>query len=235
MIGIIDWGIGGFGLIKELQKNDDFDYIYFSDSGYTPYGKVDEITLQKRVEKVIQFVKSKGADKIIIACNAAGSVIEETKDIFNIVSIGKEIISRYKNENLTIIGGNRIIDSKQYDLKANHQLKATQRLSAIVEAGEITKNKEEILNILKIVIPGNDIFLGCTHYPALIPSIHAHFPDSNFIDPSRELAIKLTPYLSFQKGNAEIFTTGSTDQLIKSTKLAFGLSLDKNQVKKISL
>lgn len=235
MIGIIDWGIGGFGLIQELQKNGKFGYVYFSDSGYTPYGKVDEITLQKRVEKVIEFVKSKGADKIIIACNAAGSVIKNNDNLFNIVSVGKEIINTYNNKELTIIGGNRIISSGKYDLGYNHKLKATQRLSAIVEAGETEQNKSEILNILNDLKPSTNLFLGCTHYPALIPIISNEFPETNFIDPSVKLAEKLTPYISFQKGNAEIFTTGSTDQLIKSTKLAFGLTLDKIQVQKIDL
>lgn len=235
MIGVIDWGIGGFGLIQTLQKHGYFNYIYFSDSGYTPYGKVDEFTLRKRVEQVIEYLTNKGADKIVIACNAAGSVINERDNLYNIVTIGKNIISNYKDQNLTIIGGKRIIDSKQYDLGYNHLLKATQRLSAIVEAGETEKNKSEILKLFNNIQPSDNLFLGCTHYPAIIPVIQDDFPNTNFIDPSIDLAKILLPFISFQKGNAEIFTTGSTNQLIKSTKLAFGLILDQNQVKKINL
>lgn len=234
MIGIIDWGVGGFGLVKELKRKHNFNYIYFSDSGYTPYGKVEEKELKQRVEKVINFLKNKGATKIIIACNAAGSVITD-HEVINIVSVGKDIISKYPDENLTIIGGNRIIESKLYDLGLNHNLKATQRLSAIVEAGEIDKSKNEITQIVSNLGQINKLFLGCTHYPALISVISENFPQIKFIDPAVELAQKLEAYLSFQKTNDEIFTTGSKKQLIKSTKLAFDITLDPNQVQKISL
>lgn len=48
-IGICDWGIGGLGVYKELRKRgSNADIVYFSDSGYTPYGKVPKDELHER-------------------------------------------------------------------------------------------------------------------------------------------------------------------------------------------
>ena len=234
MIGIIDWGIGGFGLVRALNKYGKFDYIYFSDSGYVPYGKVAEHELKNRVEQVIQFLLKKKVSKIVIACNAAGSVISNN-NIFNIVQTGKEIISKLSNEEITIIGGHRIIDSGHYKLSKKHHLYSTQRLSAIVESGKTEKNKQEVIEIFKTLGPSKKIMLGCTHYPALVPLLQKEFPNIQFIDPAKELANKIKPFISFQKSHAEIFTTGSIKQLINSAKLAFDITLDPNQVQKIHL
>lgn len=76
-IGIIDWGIGGLSVYKELRRQHNSDnYVYFSDSGYTPYGKSKKPELIKRLNTIIQFFRNKNISNVIIACNAASTVLE---------------------------------------------------------------------------------------------------------------------------------------------------------------
>jgi hypothetical protein len=36
---MVDWGVGGLGFYKELKKRVDAPALYFSDNGFTPYGR----------------------------------------------------------------------------------------------------------------------------------------------------------------------------------------------------
>ena len=41
-LGILDWGIGGVSIYKLIkEKRPDVPVIYFSDTGATPYGKME--------------------------------------------------------------------------------------------------------------------------------------------------------------------------------------------------
>ncbi len=53
-IAVLDWGIGGFGFWNEWKKHrPEEGMIYFSDSGFAPYGLVSEEQLRERIEKII--------------------------------------------------------------------------------------------------------------------------------------------------------------------------------------
>ncbi len=79
-IGMIDWGIGGLGVYKELVTDSpQFTCVYISDSGFTPYGKTPKLKLIRRLNQIVDFLRRKGVKTVIVACNAASTVLDELK------------------------------------------------------------------------------------------------------------------------------------------------------------
>src|SRR5688572_32066629 len=99
-IGICDYGIGGIGLYKLIREKTTADIIYFSDSGYTPYGKVAKEELENRIETVFEFLRSKGAEKIAVACNAASTVIPQDPNVSGIIEHAIQMVTDLHPESI---------------------------------------------------------------------------------------------------------------------------------------
>ena len=76
-IAIIDSGIGGVSVLKQLiEKFKAGNYIYFADNLYMPYGNKSKTWLKKRIEFLLNSLKTKyGIKHFIIACNTASTTI----------------------------------------------------------------------------------------------------------------------------------------------------------------
>lgn len=212
-VGICDWGIGGLGTYKLLREKSlsNVDVIYFSDAGFTPYGRVPRNKLFDRWLKVKGFFDRHEVDEILVACNALSTVVEPEKGIITIAAVVKELVNQHKNEKVTIIGGVRTIESGIYELGfEEHVFSVAQPLSALVEKGVI-KGREVEKEIAKVIEPIKDVrkvILACTHYPALIPVMQKLYPEIEFIDPAEELIYDLKHSLN-GNGNLKCFTSGS--------------------------
>ncbi len=72
IIGIIDSGIGGKGIEKEIKKLlPDVKIEYFADTKNFPYGTKKVSELHRILEKNIEEMIEKGAKVIVLACNSA--------------------------------------------------------------------------------------------------------------------------------------------------------------------
>ncbi|CAG5080408.1 glutamate racemase [Parvicella tangerina] len=229
-IGICDWGIGGLGLVKAMQDREVAgDIVYFSDAGYTPYGKVDEALLRKRWNQVKGFLRGQGAEQIVVACNALSTVVENEKKVITVGNAVKSIIKEYSRSRLAILGGFRTIESKIYDFGfKGHTGWVAQPLSALVERGVLEGPEviEEVHRIINQIGQVEVIVLACTHYPALMPVLKELYPDTKFIDPTERLLSDVTE-LSIQHGELTCYTTGNTTQMMASTQKAWGMVLHK--------
>ncbi len=74
-IGILDSGIGGLTVLHQamlsLPKE---EYLFYADSDHVPYGEKTKEEILHYVESAVQFMVSKGAGAVVIACNTATSV-----------------------------------------------------------------------------------------------------------------------------------------------------------------
>ena len=88
-IAILDSGIGGISILKQLiKKYKAGNYIYFADNQFMPYGNKDKVFVKDRVNEIIEFLKTRyKANKIIIACNTASTCLygnlDKTIEILN--------------------------------------------------------------------------------------------------------------------------------------------------------
>ena len=74
VIGIFDSGIGGISVLKEIYKlMPDRDLIYFGDQIHVPYGPRSLDQVREFSVAITNFLISKGASIIVVACNAASA------------------------------------------------------------------------------------------------------------------------------------------------------------------
>ena len=90
MIGIIDSGIGGEGIQKEIKKLlPKVKIIYLADTKNFPYGTKPVAVLHGILEKNIQLMLNRGAEIIVLACNSATvSSVKYLRKKFDVPIIG---------------------------------------------------------------------------------------------------------------------------------------------------
>lgn len=241
-IGILDWGIGGVDLMLRIRNFSKVDFIYFSDTGYTPYGKVSEKDLKTRVDDVISLLERKGCQRIFVACNAASTVISENENCKGVIQAGIKEVSRYSPQQIGLVGGVRTVESGIYkkSLEENgiqvNQVIA-QPLSALIEKG-ILDGEELDLTIEEIFSKLNSetyILLACTHYIAVESKIESFLPHVQLIDPIDFLVEEINDTFKELDGEnkIEFFTSGNLEETRYSLKKIYQLEIE--DIKKVSL
>ncbi len=178
-IGIFDSGIGGINVMSCLRKKyPNNDYVYFGDTINLPYGDKSIDELYRLARNAINFLLTKNVDMIIIACGTISSnCYQELKKeynipIYDIISPTIEYLKNSSFDNIGVIGTNRTIESKIFDIPDKSVLmKATPSFVPIIENNEINEKANEIKEELSCFKDSDILVLGCTHYPLLIPVI----------------------------------------------------------------
>ncbi len=252
----MDWGIGGLTVLTEVLKHEpNLQITYFSDAGFTPYGKLSAVELSQRLQKIFHWLESKGCDGIVVACNAASAALLQTNSamlqnqdstllpIYDVITPTIRFLRASSFERIGIIGGDATVQSHVYrdslsKLEVTEQ--SAQPLSGLIEAGKLSD--EDVLPLLRRIFAKYDnnqfeaLVLACTHYPALANHIARLFPQWTLVDPavivSNELHLKLAPAQSpWQK----YYTTGSAEQTITSATKAFGFTIPEVETPALSL
>lgn len=125
MIGIFDSGLGGLTVAREIMKElPEVPIIYFGDTARTPYGGKSKETIIKYALQDAEFLISKGAKILVVACNTVSSVAigvlkEKYKiPVFEVITpAAKKAIETTKNGRIGIIGTRATIFSKVYEEK----------------------------------------------------------------------------------------------------------------------
>ncbi len=241
MIAVMDWGIGGLGLYAELRRDrPDLDLLYLSDAGAPPYGTLSRPDLLHRLIPVLRFILSRNASHIVVACNAASTLLVDLPDEFNgvvtgVIDAGVSAVVASGGRRVGIIGGTRTIRSGIYQrslkkVGIESRGRIAQPLSGMIERGEI--GSDECGHLLEMILhPLRDVdrlLLACTHYAAASKEIAALLPDVELIDPiphlaSRVVADRIVP----GSRQSHFMTTGDPDRMRRSGLRAFGVEIDR--------
>jgi len=241
-IGICDYGIGGIGLYKLLRAKTSADIIYFSDSGFTPYGKVPADDLKNRVDHVFRFLRKEGVEYIAVACNAASTILPENQYTTGIIEHGLRMVERIHPEEIAITGGHRTIESNAYKTPLERAgIKVTQRvaqpLSIRIEAGDLNSEalSADIAEIFGPVKNVSHILLACTHYPVIADKITEHVPNAILLDPVNEMADWIMANWPPLEGHSTTrwVTSGDAEQMIRAAQSAFQVTI--SSVEKITI
>lgn len=210
-IGVMDSGVGGLTVVKELQKMlPDEEFVYYGDSANCPYGNKTKEEVIQLAERTIQFLSDKKVDIVCIACNTISTVIDDLQKnrTLPLLSIIRPV-ARYValESTLTQVGVIATVDtiaSKAYPTEIN-QLNPTiavfgqgsTTLAALIEQGNFTSDQISIevkneVTRLEQQQPVADIILGCTHYPIVENVFQSLYPKLHFINPAyyQALAVK---------------------------------------------
>ena len=214
-IGIIDSGVGGLSMLKNLIKYyEGENYIYLADNLYMPYGNKSKTCLKSRLNKLVEFLYNNYNVKlVIIACNTLSiTTLTGLKNKLPVKIIGLDLNDLAKNALVLCTK----LTSKGY---THLNAKPLSRLATIIEDNIFDTNKIErtIKNSLtKLEIQEKDIILGCTHYELVGNTFKKLFPDKNFILPCEQFvkSIQLDYKNPQIKGNILMLATQPTKSYI---------------------
>ena len=175
-IAVLDWGIGGFAFVRALRRaGHRTTVLYFSDSGMTPYGLQDPQTLHKRLEKVISWCRSKGCEGIVVACNAASSVLQPAADVCGVIQPTIKAMRMHSSRYLHVIGGERTIDSGIFQKAFPYAtFQVAQPLSALIERGDMAGVSQILPRLLNS--SQKELLCACTHYEAIESLYYQNMP-----------------------------------------------------------
>jgi glutamate racemase len=207
-IGIFDSGLGGLSICKEIIKilpNESI--IYLADSVNAPYGeKTKEKIIQLSIKNT-ELLLELGCKIIVVACNTATTnAIKTLREKFDIPFIGIEPATKpaaliTKSGKIGVLATKGTLRSDLFLSTSNQfrdklQIFETdgKHLVQLIEKGHLEETKRLLQEYLEpMVAEGVDnIVLGCTHYPFLIPIIRKIIPASVKIIDSGEAVAKQT-------------------------------------------
>jgi glutamate racemase len=237
-IGIIDSGVGGLTVVKEVMHQLPYEQIYYvGDTARCPYGPRSSEEVKLFTWQLTNFLLSKNIKMLVIACNTATAVaLEEIRDTLPIPVIGviypgaRAALKVTENNRVGIIGTIGTVKSgayekalKSYNEKISVESLACPKFVPLVESDEFfgpvaKKIVAETLQPLKNK-QLDTLILGCTHYPLLEPLIKNVMDHSvKIISSGDETAHEMSAILhhngllnpSKEEPIHQFFTTGST-------------------------
>lgn len=208
-IGLIDSGIGGFSILNAFLAAPSLNrtqFIYIADSGHLPYGVKSDAYIHKRMERLTEELLSRKIDALVIACNTATAVsAEKLREKYpDLIIIGIEPAIKLAAmgtksghiavaATLSTLQSERLENLKERFAKEQilHKIVGSEWVN-LVEAQKLKPedNREILLETLKPLFqyPIDQLVLGCTHFPFLIPALEALLPKGvTIIDPARAI------------------------------------------------
>lgn len=239
-IGIFDSGLGGLTIWKEIQNllpNE--DYYYLADSRHAPYGDKSPEEILRLSIKNTELLLEKNCKLIVVACNTATTnAIDYLRQHYPVPFVGiepaiKPAALHTKTGKVGVLATKGTLSSALFHHTArNHAAGITiidqigTGLVPLIEAGEATSEASRKL-LVKYLNPMLDegvdqIVLGCTHYPFLMPLLKELLPEQiNVLDCGMAVARQTQRILtehgllsgSSEPGKAHFYTNSSLEIL----------------------
>lgn len=185
-IGIIDSGVGGLTVVKEVIKQlPNEEIVYIGDTERCPYGSRPSEEVREYTWQMIDRLIDEGIKMLVIACNTATAVVlEEVKrklsiPVLGVVKPGAIAALEATNKNYVgVIGTSGTISSGAYE-KAIKEMNPHVRIVSLacpkfvplVESGVFSGEKAlQTVTVELQPILGKSfdtLILGCTHFPLL--------------------------------------------------------------------
>ena len=246
-LGIVDWGIGGLGLLALLDERlPGLSVTYWSDAGTAPYGTQRTVQLAARLRTVVGALAERGCTEVVLACNAASTVApllgagRVPIPVQGIIGHGVAAVGRRRGT-IGVVGGRRTIASGGYRRALAGPgrtvvSRVAQPLSAHIEAGRIG-TEAFTADLRRIVAPlrGADaLVLACTHYPAASDAFAAELPGTQLLDPAvgvaDDLVARLGAAATAATGDRSFVTTGDRTTMRRAASAAWGLDVGRPTV-----
>jgi len=250
---IIDSGVGGLTVVKELQALlPKEDIIYFGDNKNVPYGNKSQEEIISLTKSMLDFLVNRNVKLVGIGCNTISTVLSLLAPQYDLKIIGiidpiVKHIAKLTGDKIGLIATPFTIKSGYYNLSLANLNKSMEiigegcpNLAALIDQGNFTKTQlrqETLAPIANILEKGSvdTIILGCTHYPIVINYLQELYPDTDFINPALFQAVAIQDYLTdFNmlndnklNGNLKVFTSGETQN--------YFLFLDKLGIRNIEI
>ncbi len=257
-IGIFDSGVGGLSVFREVQNQfPGEDLIYIADQAHVPYGIRSKGEVLDYSEGIVRFLIQKRVKLIIIACNTASAVAlaELRRTYASLPFVGMEPAVKPAAEETStgVVGVLATPATFQGDLYASTVERFAKGVKILqdtcpglveqIESGDLSSRatREILEKALEPMIEAgvDEVVMGCTHYPFVIPQIREIVgSEIRVIDPApavaRQAGRLLEEFDLFAQenklGRIHFFTSGSPDQLARLISELLGISAAVSQV-----
>jgi len=240
-LGVVDWGIGGLGLVGMLDHAAPaLPITYWSDTGAPPYGLVRTADLVRRLRMIVDRLAGEGCTEVVLACNAASTVVDRlgptAVPVEGIITHGIAAVPPAAEGMVGVVGGRRLVASGAYrrGLASPRRLirsRVAQPLSAHIEAGR-TGSPEFATDLARITRPlrgASAVVLACTHYPAAARHFADQLPGTTLVDPAAHLAASIAERHRSTSGSAAaervVLTSGDPGAMRAGAEAAWGMAV----------
>lgn len=216
-IGLFDSGVGGLSVWREVVRRMPHQAtLYLADSVHCPYGPRPPEEIRRFSLGIARFLIECGAGLVVVACNTASAVaLEALRAEFDVPIVGMEpavkpAAERTQAGHIGVLATEGTVNgdlfrntSARYAHNATVHVQVGDGLVERVEAGQAdTPETESLLRtyLQPMLDAGVDqIALGCTHYPFLLPVIRRIAPPGmSIIDPAAAVARQVERVLMLQ-------------------------------------
>lgn len=241
-VGVLDSGIGGFSVVKQVQRLlPGEDLLYFGDGAHIPYGNHPEETIVALSRYMFRFMEERGVKALLAACNTISCVIGRCADavscpVFNAVQAGADAVAGLEVNKVGVISTVFTHNARVYPRKI---LARSPRKLVVLSCGcpdlarlvehslgdpsgmaQVEENLRQELDHMVLVDKVDCCVLGCTHYPLVADRIRTLYPGLPLIDPAEEMARALAAYLDREglknpredPGTLSVYTTGDVEE-----------------------
>jgi glutamate racemase len=256
-IGVIDSGVGGLTVAKEIMRQLPKERIvYLGDTARCPYGPRPKEEIRQFTWEMTNYLLRYNIKMLVIACNTATAVVlDEIREQLDIPVLGvihpgaRAALKATKNGHIGVIGTIGTVKSGAYEkaLKSiNHRVRveslACPKFVPLVESGnfEGEEARKIVAESLEPFKSSNMdvLILGCTHYPLLSPLIKEYMGKRVKLicsgdETAREVSAILHHSHLLYTGQREaehlFFTTGSKELFQKIASKWFGKPIENVQ------
>jgi glutamate racemase len=240
-------------LVKALPGE---SIIYVSDSAFAPYGNRTRRDIYSRSEAITRYLIAEGCKLIVVACNTAtGASITKLRKEFDLPFIGvepavKPAAAASRTGHVGVLATAQTFKGEHFKRSIGlyaqtvevHERVGT-GLVELIENGQIdSAETQELLSkfLGPMVTSGIDqLVLGCTHYPFLIPVIQRILPAGiHIIDPAPAVARQTKKVLEAHGGldtdqaesDFKFYTTGDPEKFGRMLRKLTGSSYPVEQL-----
>ena len=212
MIGVLDSGIGGVTVLREILKQRiNAKFIYYSDSKNNPYGDKSEDEVYSIVKGIVDYLLDSGCIAIVIACNTASAICvkrlrsEYPDTLFIAIEPAYKMVHDYNPKGKTLVMATEgTIKSEKFltlfNKYDNHKtiLLPCKGLAELVEEGNEVKIDRYLDDNLSKYKDIDNVVLGCTHYPLIKDNLKRVLGDVKFFDGSLGVSKELVRQLELR-------------------------------------
>ncbi len=215
-IGVIDSGVGGLTVVKEIRRRLPHESIvYFGDTARMPYGPRPNEEVRRFALEMIEFLQHQEIKMVVVACNSASAaglpyyqqVCEQP--VLGVIEPGvRAALAHSQNHRIGIIGTEGTIGSSEYEKalkRHNGSLHIVSRAcplfvllveNNLVDSPEARKVAHEYLAPM-LSEDIDTLILGCTHYPLMADMLQeVAGPSVRLINSAEEIAFDVENILA---------------------------------------
>jgi len=251
-LGVIDSGIGGLTIVKDIALNGlECEIYYISDAKNVPWGNKSQNFMLERISLMTEVLIEKNVQAILIACNTAtAETINKLRERFSLPFVGVEPYINYihhdknsEDHKFALILTEATYRSERFqnlvkklDVQNKIDIFPQKNLAMLIESLK-TKNFKDIEDDVREELKPIDtrkythLILGCTHYP-LIKEYFEQKMNLKVIDSTSRITERVVEHLHVSKSKnpiKNIFYSENAQRIFEEKKLSSFSFLNFNE------